>query len=163
MANRRLLSCVPILLFGLGASVLHAKDYKSPLTVENAVVVLNPNDRLLSPNGQYCLTLSDEGHASIKDVRAGVDVWRSSNVPDSNDRFILELQSNGNIVIYSMLRKRKAGVWSTNAFTQQASGAVFAMQDDGILKVLRRNAGASPIWESPSPKVQEPVYEWVPM
>ncbi|GAB2622627.1 hypothetical protein Aab01nite_26600 [Paractinoplanes abujensis] len=89
---------------------------------------LNPGQSLISPNGQFRLTMQGDG--ALKEVRAGVEpVWQAVNLRMAAGS-TLEMQGDGNLVVYG---PGHVALWSTG--TAGRNGSVLRLQDDGNLVV----------------------------
>jgi hypothetical protein len=162
MANRGPILCLPILLLGLGASALHATDFRGAVDIAGErAFELTANDRFLSRNGRYELAVR-KGRAIIGDLQTdkivwstapGNDFWALQRKVADADHFTLELQSSGQIVFYMYDRmNKKTVIWSSGASLENATGARFEMGDNGVLKVFVRDSGGNQIspelWKS---------------
>lgn len=96
---------------------------------------LSPGESLQSPNGQFSLTLQDDGNLVLY---AGSDaVWATGTNGQPVAR--ATMQADGNLVLYS---SEGEAVWASN--TDGNPGAYLVLQDDQNLVVY--STDNAPVW-----------------
>jgi hypothetical protein len=140
--NLQRMTFLSILLLGVGASALHATDYRSPLNVMAGTgIQLTGSDRLLSEDGRIELTIDSDRHTVIRGIESKKLVWKT---PTSGD--FVELQSNGHFVQYKVdSLGEKKGIWESGAHREDIAGARFILGNEGVLKVFVLDSNGEPI------------------
>jgi hypothetical protein len=95
---------------------------------------LYPTETLTSENGRFELALHVDGNLVLKDK--GNPVW-DSNTADSYDILYLQLQEDGNLVMYGQNLRI---IWSSDTSAEKwASEYILLLQNDGNLVIFTIN------------------------
>jgi hypothetical protein len=118
---------------------------------------LNVNDRLVSRNGRYSLTMQGDGNLALNDPNSS-QLW-ASNTSDSGATHAV-LQPDGNFVLYD---NQNIPDWSTGTYGN--SGAYLLLKDEGNLVLFSNQTTI--LWSSdtaqPSAESLAPVPNVVPV
>ncbi|MEM7621134.1 MAG: hypothetical protein AAF228_11865, partial [Pseudomonadota bacterium] len=117
---------------------------------------------LLSDNGLYMSGFSSNGHFTIwrlnqpNSVAAGIEVIYQTDASLSYNYGYMEIQSNGNFVMYDTWDGEKA-VWGTDTGGIRASNFSAKLNDDGHLEILDMDNNSELLWSSAFGKVTNPA------
>lgn len=105
------------------------------LTSGQSLVRGTPNDTLVSANGQYTLSMQQDGNLVI--YKGGTAIWATNTAGTDGQTAIM--QADGNFVLY---RVNGQPLWASN--TEGNPNSWVIMQDDGNLVVYH----PVPLWAS---------------
>ena len=102
--------------------------------------VLSSGQSILSPNGQYRLTMQGDGNL-VSYTSANAPIWASGTSGSGTHAAML---SDGNLVVYNAAN---AVVWASG--TSGHPGAYVGLGNDGELQIYPGPSGGSPLWAVP--------------
>lgn len=111
--------------------------------VENSLLMdsqLNVNESIFSPNGNYSLTLKNDGNLVLSKIDSTI-VW-SSKTSGNTDSYYLKLQNDGSLVINN---SQNQTIWSSKT-TGILAPAKLLVEDTGKLTI--RNSSGKIVWDT---------------
>nr|WP_294780959.1 hypothetical protein [uncultured Flavobacterium sp.] len=131
--------------------------YKNGKALWSSRTDMNPGaDLIMQDDGNLVIYLNGKALWSSRyglilknKLSVGETLYIGKSLFSNNKRYELQMQSDGNLVLYDLISGGRKPIWATNTYGTAYQGAIATMQSDGNL-VLKRNGIM--IWSSKTDK-----------